>query len=66
MEYLGRKGKMGDGWSSTQHPLCFLRTHSRASFCAVEMSAGVICFARMSLFSTVLVFLNDVVRIPYY
>ena len=26
----------------TQHPLYFLRTHSRASFCAVEMSAGVI------------------------
>ena len=34
----------------TQHPLYFLRTHSRASFCAVEMSAGVIFLATMSLF----------------
>ena len=31
----------GDRWSSTQHPLYFLGTHSRVSFCAVEMSAGV-------------------------
>jgi len=26
-----KQGGMGSGWSSTQHPLYFLRTHSRAS-----------------------------------
>jgi hypothetical protein len=47
-----RKGEClsGTRLGSTQHPLYFLRRHSRASFCAVEMSAGVIRFARMSLF----------------
>jgi hypothetical protein len=34
----------------TQHPLYFLRTHSRASFCAVERSAGVIFLATTFLF----------------
>ncbi len=28
---------------STQHPLYFLRTHSRASFCASAISVSVIC-----------------------
>ena len=32
----------------TQHPLYFLRIHSRARSCALEMSAGVIFFATES------------------
>ena len=35
-----------------QHPLYFLPIHSRASFCAAEMSAGVIFLATVSLASS--------------
>ena len=43
---------MGCGWSSTQHPLYFLRTHSRVSFWAVSIWEGVIRSATMSLIET--------------
>jgi|MEHZ01.5.fsa_nt_MEHZ011518653.1_3 DNA invertase Pin-like site-specific DNA recombinase len=40
----------GTRLGSTQHPLYFLRIHSRARFCAVEMLAGVIIPVTLSLF----------------
>jgi hypothetical protein len=39
----------GTRLGSTQHPLYFLRTHSRARSCAVDISAGVIFFSKSSL-----------------
>ena len=50
---------MGCGWSSTQHPLYFLRTHSRASFCVVSSWTGDIRSATMSLLLDAILFPDD-------
>ena len=45
----GEQGGMGSGCSSTQHPLYFLRTHSRAKSRAFSSWDGVIFFSKSSL-----------------
>ena len=40
---------MDRGWNFPQHPLYFLRTHSRTSFCAVSIWDGLIRSAVITL-----------------